>query len=249
VIATGIVRSLLTAATKAGSEYWSEESKIWNATNGYPRCGHALRAAPDPRRHDRVPEQRLGLEDRHLRRLHERRRPTTTASSSTSSASSRTRSSTSAIKQLLALGYGGEFSIRGGIEKPITPTNAQVKPESSYGVKRVRPVSRGHRAPVIQRAGRKVRLARVRAGERQLRRARHLDPLRAHHRGRHRRDAAYAQEPDSVVGLVRADGQLVTLSINREQEVLGWGRKVTDGVSSSRSAPSRTATRTSSGAS
>jgi hypothetical protein len=228
VIATGIVRSLLTAATKAGSEYWSEESKIWNATNGYPRTGtlfeQRLLLGGTTAYPNSVWGSKTGIYDDFTNGgadndgfffdiVSEQQNPIQYVR---------------AIKQLIALGYGGEFSIRGGIEKPITPTNAQVKPESSYGVKRVRPVSIGNERLVIQRAGRKVRLVGYEpASDNYV--APDISILAEHITEGGIVDAAYSQEPDSVVGLVRADGQLVTLSINREQEVLGWGRKVTDG--------------------
>jgi hypothetical protein len=228
VIATGIVRSLPTAATKAGSEYWSEESKIWNATNGYPRTGtlfeQRLLLGGTTAYPNSVWGSRTGFYDDFTNGgadndgfffdiVSEQQNPIQYVR---------------AIKQLIAMGYGGEYSIRGGIEKPITPTNAQVKPESAYGVKRVRPVSIGNERLVIQRAGRKVRLIGYEpASDNYV--APDISILAEHITEGGIVDAAYAQEPDSVAGLVRADGQLVTLSINREQEVLGWGRKVTDG--------------------
>jgi hypothetical protein len=42
-------------------------------------------------------------------------------------------------------------------------------------------------------------------------------------------DMAYQQEPDSILWCVRADGVLLGLTYNREEEVYGWHRHVTDG--------------------
>lgn len=42
-------------------------------------------------------------------------------------------------------------------------------------------------------------------------------------------DMAYQQEPESVLWLVRADGQIATLTVDASQEVLAWSRQFTDG--------------------
>jgi hypothetical protein len=104
-----------------------------------------------------------------------------------------------------------------------------VKPESTYGAKRVRPVRVGTELLIVQRAGRKIRsLGYQAANDNYV--SPDLSILAEHITEGGIVELAYSQEPDSVVGLVRADGQLVTLTINREQEVLGWARKHTDGT-------------------
>lgn len=229
VIATGIVRSVLTAATKAGSGYWTEESRIWSTANGYPRCGTLF-------------EQRLILAGTTAY-------PNTVWGSATGQYNDMTNGSAdtdgfsftmvsdqqnpvqqiAAIKQLNPFTYGGEFSVRGGIEKPLTPTNAQVKSESQYGIKNVRPLRVGAEILFIQRAGRKIRAQSLDALK-DIYVSPDISILSEHITEGGITEMAYAQEPDSVVGMVRADGQLVSLTINRDQEVLGFGRKKTDGV-------------------
>jgi hypothetical protein len=228
-VVTGIVRSLLTGATKAGSDYWSEESKIWSVANGYPRCGalHEQRLVlggttlfPNA-----VWGSRTGLYDDFTNGaadddgfafflVAEQQNPVQQLVSST---------------HLLPLGYGGEFSMRGGVERPITPTNCQVKQDSTYGVKSVRPVKVGREILMVQRAGRKV-LALTFDGMSDRWGGVDLTILAEHITTGGVIDAAYSQEPDSVVAFVRADGQLVTLTRNADQEVIGWARQVTDGV-------------------
>jgi hypothetical protein len=228
-VVTGIVRSLLTGATKAGSDYWSEESKIWSVANGYPRCGalHEQRLVlggttlfPNA-----VWGSRTGLYDDFTNGaadddgfafflVAEQQNPVQQLVSSTN---------------LLPLGYGGEFSMRGGVERPITPTNCQVKQDSTYGVKSVRPVKVGREILMVQRAGRKVIALTFDAMSDRWGGV-DLTILAEHITTGGVIDAAYAQEPDSVVAFVRADGQLVTLTRNADQEVIGWARQVTDGL-------------------
>lgn len=40
----------------------------------------------------------------------------------------------------------------------------------------------------------------------------------------------YAEEPDSVIWLVRADGQLLSVTYRREEDVVGWGRHILGGT-------------------
>ncbi|MCZ7019183.1 hypothetical protein OH415_26055, partial [Salmonella enterica] len=43
-------------------------------------------------------------------------------------------------------------------------------------------------------------------------------------------DMAYQQEPESILFLVRADGVMATMTVDRDQDVIGWARQITDGA-------------------
>lgn len=43
-------------------------------------------------------------------------------------------------------------------------------------------------------------------------------------------DMAYQAEPESILYLVRADGVMATLTVDRDQDVIGWARQSTDGL-------------------
>ena len=43
-------------------------------------------------------------------------------------------------------------------------------------------------------------------------------------------DMAYQQQSDSVIWMVRADGALITMGIDREQNVVAWSRQITNGA-------------------
>lgn len=229
LVATGIVRSVLSSAAKAGSAYWSEESRIWNSTNGYPRCGTLFEQRLVLAGTTAFPNSVWGSRTGQYADFTNGIADDDGFSFTMVSDQQNPVQQVVAIKQLLALTYGSEFSIRGGIEKPLTPTNAQVKSESTYGIKNVRPVRVGSEVLFVQRSGRKVRSLGYQAASDNYA-SPDVSVLSEHITSGGISDMAYAQEPDSVVGMVRADGQLVTLTINREQEVLGWARQVTDGV-------------------
>lgn len=132
-------------------------------------------------------------------------------------------------KQLVALTFGGEFAIKGGEEKAITPTNVQITSESNAGCNNVRPVRIGNELFFIQRFARKLMAMGYRFDEDTFK-AVDLTLLSEHITESGIADMSYQQEPDSLLWCVRSDGQLASLTVDRDQEVLGWGRKVTDGV-------------------
>ena len=132
------------------------------------------------------------------------------------------------IKALIALTYGGEFSLTGGVEKPITPTNIQVKNQSVYGCNNVKPVRIGNELYFIQRSDRKLRALAYKYDS-DAYGAPDMSVLSEHATQSGIIDMAYQQEPESILFLVRNDGVIATLTVDRDQDVVGWARQVTDG--------------------
>jgi hypothetical protein len=133
------------------------------------------------------------------------------------------------IKSMLVLTGGGEFSLQGGVEKPVTATNVQVKNQSNYGCSNVRPVRIGNELLYIQRAGRKLRASSYKV-ETDAFASPDLSVLGEHATLSGIKEMAYQQEPDSVIWLIRNDGVLVSVTIERDQDVIGWARHSTDGT-------------------
>lgn len=230
-LVNALVRSTLANATKAESAAWSLETKVWNATNGYPRAvtlfEQRLVLAGTTAFPNRVWASRTG-----------RYNDFTTGSSDNDaldldmiSDQQNPIMQLAPLRALIPLTYGGEFSVRGGVEKPLTATNNQTRPESQYGIKNVRPVRVGNDLLFVQRAGRKIRSTSYSVYQDGF-----VSPDRTK-LSEHITEGGitamwYAQEPDSLVYMVRADGQLVTLTINTEEDaqVLGFARRVTDGL-------------------
>jgi len=122
-----------------------------------------------------------------------------------------------------------EMSIRGGVEKPITPTSLQKKDESTAGSNTVRPVKVGNELLFVQRAGRKVRALGYRydidgfdAPDRTV--------FSEHITGPGVIDMAFQQEPEAQLYCVRSDGQMAVCAYNVEQDVIAWGRWITSGA-------------------
>ena len=134
-------------------------------------------------------------------------------------------------KGLLVGTVGGEWIMRpseqGGI---VTPASVQSKRSSAYGSANIQPVRVGRAMVFIQRALRKTReLAYV--FEDDGFRAPDLTLVAEHVTRTGVVDMVYQGEPQSIVWTVLTDGTLVSVTYDREQQVVGWARHVLGGVS------------------
>ena len=138
----------------------------------------------------------------------------------------------SASSILVALTYGGEFTVKGGVEKPITPTNVQVDNQNNYGAAAVRPVRVAKNITYAQRSKRKLRSLAY-----DLNFGTYDAPDLTYYAD-HISDAgggapfgfselAYAQEPYSILWAKRGDGVLASLTLAPESQVQAWGRQIT----------------------
>lgn len=135
----------------------------------------------------------------------------------------------SQTKALIALSSGGEFTFFGGVEKPITPTNVQVKNQSPYGCSQVRPARIGNELYFMQRAGRKLRAMAYKFDSDSFG-APDLSVFGEHLTEGGVVDMAYQQEPLSVLWVLRADGVLTSVTIDRDQDVVAWARHDLGGI-------------------
>jgi hypothetical protein len=131
-------------------------------------------------------------------------------------------------KALIAMASNGEYSFVGGVEKPISPTNIQIKNQSVIGCSSVRPQRIGNELYFIQRAGRKLRAFTYKYDSDEYG-APDLSIMSEHLTETGIVDMAYAPEPESILWLVRADGDFVSVTIERENDVIAWANHVTDG--------------------
>jgi hypothetical protein len=229
-IVSGRIETALSAAVAAPANAWSLESTVWTAANGYPRAVT-------------FHEQRLVLAG-------SRRYPQTVWGSApneslnfllgvadddafafeVASEQINPIAYLSSIGQLAVLTYGGELALYGGTDKPITPTNVQVKPQSALGCELVKPVRVGQEIVFVQRSGRKVRAMGARSDSIEGYRAEDVSLLAEHITSPEITQLAYQQERDPFVWMVRADGALVTCTLDRAQDVVAWADHITDGL-------------------
>jgi len=134
-----------------------------------------------------------------------------------------------AAQRVLIVGTsGGEFRITGGNESAITPTNVDVRRQTSYGSKIGHPAYVGSDVFFIQRSGTQVRNVAYK-WESDSFQSDDITFLAEHITTGGLTTLSYSHVPDSLLLGLRADGALLMLTYEPTQEVIGWHRHITDG--------------------
>lgn len=130
---------------------------------------------------------------------------------------------------LVVFGYGEETLLKGGVEKPITPTNIQRREVASFGCARVRPVRVQRERVMVQRSRRQVVSIRY---ESETGAIEHDDVgvLSEHLMASGIVDMAYQRRPLPLLWAVRADGAMAVATFDRKQNVLAWAPRSTEGL-------------------
>ena len=132
------------------------------------------------------------------------------------------------IRDLLPLTYGSEWSIGGADNFALTASNVRAKQQTAYGANDARPVRVGNEVIYIQRGGLKVRSLGYR-WESDTYDAPEVSLLSEHITEGGIVEMSYAQDPDRLVWMVRGDGKLVAMAIDRAQDVTAFSKCETDG--------------------
>ncbi len=228
---TSTIIKELTSTVAVPAMAWTLESSMWNAANGYPRTGT-------------MHQQRLIVGGT-------TKNPQTIAGSRTGEPLDFTKGTNdddafvftiettqekagpinfiSSSRDLQVFTDGGEFSIRAGVEKPLTPTNVQCKPESGHGSSGVKPVKVGKETLFAQRAGRKLRAFGYHYDEDGYK-SPDLTTLSEHITETGVASMAFQQEPEPVVWVALNNGRLISLTLDRDLDVIAWDRHETDGA-------------------
>mgnify|MGYP006909288321 CR=1 FL=1 len=132
-------------------------------------------------------------------------------------------------KGLLCGSVGGEWLVRpSSLSEALTPTNVTAKRSTSFGSADIQARRVGRAAIYVQRAGRKIReLAYV--YEVDGFRSPDMTVLSEHITKGGVTEIEYQQEPFSIIWFIRSDGQLVGLTYERDQDVIGWHRHIFGG--------------------
>ena len=134
-----------------------------------------------------------------------------------------------ATRTLIIGTAGGEFAVNGGgTGEAITPTNILINKQSNHGSANVDGIAVGNATLFLQRAKRKIReLAYNFDVDGYV--APDLTILAEHVTESGIIQMAYQEEPNSIVWCVRADGQLLGFTYQREQQVTAWHRHIFGG--------------------
>ena len=122
----------------------------------------------------------------------------------------------------LLIGTGSEeYVLSSGSDAPLTARAIKARPATRRGSAPVEPVRIDNQMLYVQRSGRAVReFAYV--FEADGYKSPSMSQLASHFGVSRIEEMVYAQEPHSIVWVRRADGSLLGLTYNREENVVGW---------------------------
>lgn len=226
-VATGVVKADLDSATAAQAGAWTLQASAWGGINGYPSAvtfnEQRLVAGGTVKYPNGIWGSRTGLyydftigdkdTDAYFYAL---------------DGEGNAIEHLASVRALMSLTLGGEWTLVGGVEKPLTPTNVRAKDGSVYGTAKARPVRVGDELMFVQRSGRKVR-AMGYSLERDSYAAPNLTTLAEHITESGVKEMAFQQEPASLLWCVLNDGRMATLTIDRDEGVTAWCPHTTDG--------------------
>jgi len=135
----------------------------------------------------------------------------------------------SANEDTLSIGTEGGEWIPTASGIVLTPLDITVRRQTTHGSARVQPVAIGNVVLFLQRAKRRLReLGFVFEIDGYL--APDMSRLARHITKGGIIEMDYAEEPDSIVWAVRNDGQLLSLTFRRDEDVVGWSRHIIGGT-------------------
>ena len=113
--------------------------------------------------------------------------------------------------------------------RPLTPTNVMAKKQSRYGSGGLPALIMNDTVVYLQKMGRKLREF-VYAWNSETWVSNDITALAEHTTRGGIVELAYQRVPDALLWMVRSDGQLVSMTYEREQQVVGFSRHTTDGT-------------------
>jgi hypothetical protein len=227
--ATAAIVTALASVIAAPPLAWSLEAPMWSADFGYPSTGTLYQQRLWCGNTKKYPQTIFGSRTGLYLDFTKGDKDTDACIFEIASDTVNPISFLASSREMIVLTFGGEFTMTGGNDTAITPTNVQIKPQSTYGSKGVRPLTVGKETLFVQRSGRKLRAMSYQlAVDADV--APDLTVLAEHITASGIIDMAYQQSPDSIVWLVLGDGTLVSCTLDRDQNVTGWARHYTIGA-------------------
>lgn len=228
-VVSGVVRTALSVAAAAPADGWFLRQPIWNSIDGFPQAvglyKQRLLAGGSSAYPNLVSASKIGEIYNFADGLDDADGFSYELQSDQVNQIEHIVSS----KALLPLTFGSEWILKGGIEKAIAPTNIQADEETAYGSSPARPVRIGGEVIFVQRGGKRLRAIGYRV-ENDSFNAPDISILSEHIAGDGLLETAYAQEPDPLLWMTREDGLFVSMSIDRDQDVIAFAQSQTDGL-------------------
>lgn len=229
-VVNAAIKEELTATVASPASAWSLQASVWNAIDGYPATGalyeQRLVLAGSIKYPQTLWGSRTGLFYDYTIGVNDDDAFSFTLPSTGQINPIRRMSS---VATLMPFTYGGEYTMQGGNDSPLTPTNVKCKAPSVYGCNAVKPVRVGDEVLFVQRAGRKVRSMAYRI-DADTYKAPDLTVLAEHITQSGIKEMCYQQEPRSNLWCVRNDGKMAVLTLDRDEGVIAWTPQNTAGA-------------------
>lgn len=123
---------------------------------------------------------------------------------------------------------GGVWKLKGSGDDPITPTSVDAKRQNTLGNLDINAILTASSVLCVRRGGRVVTEIGYQLESDKWEGA-NLNLLSRHITKGGIKCIAYQQEPANILWCVRGDGQLLAMTYEKAQNVIGWTRIVTDG--------------------
>src|SRR3990167_8220041 len=135
----------------------------------------------------------------------------------------------SAGENILTIGTRGGEWVPFSDGPAITPLDITIRRQTSHGSARIHPVRIDNVVLFVQRAKRKIREFAL-DNQSTTYRAPDMTRIAEHITKGGIVEMDYAEEHDSIVWVVRNDGQLLSMTYRRDEDVVGWARHKIGGV-------------------
>lgn len=131
-------------------------------------------------------------------------------------------------RALLPLTYGSEYAIEGGVNSGITPSAVRAVKQSRHGSINVKPIFIGKEVIFAQRDSLKIRALSFDTLQ-DSNVAPDITLFSEHITNSGAKDMTFAQSPDYIAWITKNNGELLSLTLARDYDTIGWARHVTDG--------------------
>lgn len=227
-VVNGIVRTELASTTASPSGGWALRQVAWNAVDGYPRAVGLYQQRLIAGGTTNLPTTVWGSRTAEYLNFADGTNDDDGFDFALSSDQLNVIEHLPAMKAIMPLTQGEEWTLSGGVEKPLAPTNVKADPESAHGASFVRPVRVGNEIVFVDVSGKVLRAMGYRLDADSYN-APDISVLSEDITGDGIVDMAYQKSPDKVIWMVRDDGALVSCSIDRDQDAIGFASHGTDG--------------------
>lgn len=136
----------------------------------------------------------------------------------------------SAGENSLAIGTASSEWVPRSTGESLTALDISIRRQTTHGSAKIQPLRVGNVVLFAQRAKRKIRefgLSQQSVSDTYV--APDMTRLAQHITRGGIVEMAYAEEPESVVWVVRNDGKLLSMTFRRDEDVVGWGRHILGG--------------------